>query len=70
MLLSCRSFGGTYDNNPLYNTITLLDRRPQKGLPGQPQTMVFVAHGGSSGLQDTICHGVPVLDMPSHSPDL
>lgn len=37
---------------------------PQKDLLGHPQTKVFVAHGGTNGVQEAIYHGVPVLGIP------
>lgn len=37
---------------------------PQKDLLGHPQTKVFVAHGGTNGVQEAIYYGVPVLGIP------
>lgn len=37
---------------------------PQKDLLGHPQTKVFVAHGGTNGVQEAIYHGIPVLGIP------
>lgn len=37
---------------------------PQKDLLGHQQTRVFVAHGGTNGVQEAIYHGVPVLGIP------
>lgn len=37
---------------------------PQKDLLGHPQIKVFVAHGGTNGVQEAIYHGVPVLGIP------
>lgn len=42
----------------------LVDWMPQKDLLGHPQTKVFVAHGGTNGVQEAIYHGVPVLGVP------
>lgn len=42
----------------------LVDWMPQKDLLGHPQTKVFVAHGGTNGVQEAIYHGVPVLGIP------
>ncbi|RVE63947.1 hypothetical protein OJAV_G00141330 [Oryzias javanicus] len=45
------------------NTL-LVDWMPQKDLLGHPQVKVFVAHGGTNGVQEAIYHGVPVLGIP------
>ena len=42
----------------------MVDWMPQKDLLGHPQTKVFVAHGGTNGVQEAIYHGVPVLGIP------
>lgn len=42
----------------------VVDWMPQKDLLGHPQTKVFIAHGGTNGMQETIYHGVPVLGIP------
>lgn len=42
----------------------LVDWMPQRDLLGNPQTKVFVAHGGTNGVQEAIYHGVPVLGVP------
>ncbi|XP_077447623.1 UDP-glucuronosyltransferase 1A5-like [Stigmatopora argus] len=48
----------------LGNNTLMLDWIPQKDLLGHPQTKVFVAHGGTNGLQEAIYYGVPVLGIP------
>ncbi|XP_057676950.1 UDP-glucuronosyltransferase 1-2-like [Corythoichthys intestinalis] len=48
----------------LGNNTLMLDWMPQKDLLGHPQTKVFVAHGGTNGLQEAIFYGVPVLGIP------
>uniref|UniRef100_A0A9J8CGE8 UDP-glucuronosyltransferase n=1 Tax=Cyprinus carpio carpio TaxID=630221 RepID=A0A9J8CGE8_CYPCA len=45
------------------NTL-LLDWLPQNDLLGHPQIKAFVAHGGTSGVQEAIYHGVPILSVP------
>lgn len=42
----------------------IVEWMPQKDLLGHPQTRVFVAHGGTNGVQEAIYHGVPVLGIP------
>ncbi|CAJ1063855.1 Hypothetical predicted protein [Xyrichtys novacula] len=48
----------------LGNNTLIVDWMPQKDLLGHPQTKVFVAHGGTNGVQEAIYHGVPVLGIP------
>nr|XP_057942864.1 UDP-glucuronosyltransferase 2A2-like isoform X2 [Doryrhamphus excisus] len=48
----------------LGNNTLMLDWMPQTDLLGHPQTKVFIAHGGTNGLQEAIYHGVPVLGIP------
>ncbi|XP_077361855.1 UDP-glucuronosyltransferase 1-2-like [Festucalex cinctus] len=48
----------------LGNNTLVVDWMPQKDLLGHPQTKVFVAHGGTNGLQEAIFYGVPVLGIP------
>uniref|UniRef100_H2LGI3 UDP-glucuronosyltransferase n=1 Tax=Oryzias latipes TaxID=8090 RepID=H2LGI3_ORYLA len=45
------------------NTL-IVDWMPQKDLLGHSQVKVFVAHGGTNGVQEAIYHGVPVLGIP------
>ncbi|XP_067427568.1 UDP-glucuronosyltransferase 2A2-like [Thunnus thynnus] len=48
----------------LGNNTLLLDWLPQNDLLGHPKTRVFVAHGGTNGLQEAIYHGVPIVGIP------
>lgn len=48
----------------LGNNTMIMDWMPQKDLLGHPQTKVFIAHGGTNGVQEAIYHGVPVLGIP------
>uniref|UniRef100_A0A8C6SKV7 UDP-glucuronosyltransferase n=1 Tax=Neogobius melanostomus TaxID=47308 RepID=A0A8C6SKV7_9GOBI len=48
----------------LGNNTMIVDWMPQKDLLGHSQTKVFVAHGGTNGVQEAIYHGVPVLGIP------
>ncbi|KAM9348415.1 UDP glucuronosyltransferase 5 family, polypeptide D1 [Symphorus nematophorus] len=48
----------------LGNNTLIVDWIPQKDLLGHPQTKLFVAHGGTNGVQEAIYHGVPVLGIP------
>ncbi|XP_039982665.1 UDP-glucuronosyltransferase 2C1-like [Xiphias gladius] len=48
----------------LGNNTLLVDWLPQNDLLGHPKTKLFVAHGGTNGLQEAIYHGVPVVGLP------
>ncbi|KAL6474381.1 hypothetical protein MHYP_G00179420 [Metynnis hypsauchen] len=48
----------------LSNNTLLVDWMPQNDLLGHPKTKVFVAHGGTNGVQEAIYHGVPLLGLP------
>lgn len=48
----------------LGNNTLLLDWLPQNDLLGHPKTRLFVAHGGTNGLQEAIYHGVPLVGLP------
>nr|XP_055048395.1 UDP glucuronosyltransferase 5 family, polypeptide A1 [Misgurnus anguillicaudatus] len=48
----------------LGNNTLLVDWLPQNDLLGHPKTKVFVAHGGTNGIQEAIYHGVPILGLP------
>uniref|UniRef100_A0A096M9W7 UDP-glucuronosyltransferase n=1 Tax=Poecilia formosa TaxID=48698 RepID=A0A096M9W7_POEFO len=45
------------------NTL-LVNWMPQKDLLGHPKVKLFVAHGGTNGVQETIYHGVPIVGLP------
>lgn len=48
----------------LGNNTLLVNWLPQKDLLGHAKTRVFVAHGGTNGVQEAIYHGVPVVGLP------
>nr|XP_046229665.1 UDP-glucuronosyltransferase 2A1-like [Scatophagus argus]XP_046229750.1 UDP-glucuronosyltransferase 2A1-like [Scatophagus argus]XP_046229834.1 UDP-glucuronosyltransferase 2A1-like [Scatophagus argus] len=48
----------------LGNNTLLVDWMPQSDLLGHPKTKLFVAHGGTNGVQEAIYHGVPILALP------
>ncbi|XP_033828984.1 UDP-glucuronosyltransferase 2B31-like [Periophthalmus magnuspinnatus] len=48
----------------LGNNTLLVDWLPQTDLLAHPQTRLFVAHGGTNGLQEAIHHGVPLVGLP------
>ncbi|KAG5270395.1 hypothetical protein AALO_G00192130 [Alosa alosa] len=48
----------------LGNNTLLVDWLPQNDLLGHPKTRVFVAHGGTNGVQEAISHGVPIVGLP------
>ncbi|XP_030623842.1 UDP-glucuronosyltransferase 1-2-like isoform X2 [Chanos chanos] len=48
----------------LGNNTLLVKWLPQADLLGHPKTRAFVTHGGTNGLYEAICHGVPVLGLP------
>lgn len=48
----------------LGNNTLMLDWLPQNDLLGHPKTRLFVAHGGTNGIQEAIYHGVPLLGLP------
>ncbi|XP_041795995.1 UDP-glucuronosyltransferase 2B17-like [Chelmon rostratus] len=48
----------------LGNNTLLVDWMPQNDLLGHPKIKVFVAHGGTNGVQEAIYHGVPVVGLP------
>lgn len=48
----------------LGNNTLLVEWFPQNDLLGHPKTRVFVAHGGTNGVQEAIYHGVPIIGMP------
>ncbi|KAM9408315.1 UDP-glucuronosyltransferase 2A1-like [Pholidichthys leucotaenia] len=48
----------------LGNNTLLVNWMPQNDLLGHPRVKLFVAHGGTNGVQEAIYHGVPVLGIP------
>uniref|UniRef100_A0A8C2C5Z2 UDP-glucuronosyltransferase n=1 Tax=Cyprinus carpio TaxID=7962 RepID=A0A8C2C5Z2_CYPCA len=48
----------------LGNNTLIVDWLPQNDLLGHPQTKLFVAHGGTNGIQEAIYHGVPIVGLP------
>ncbi|XP_062276357.1 UDP-glucuronosyltransferase 2C1-like [Scomber scombrus] len=48
----------------LGNNTIVVDWMPQNDLLGHPKTKLFVAHGGTNGVQEAIYHGVPVVGIP------
>ncbi|XP_022597517.1 UDP-glucuronosyltransferase 2C1-like [Seriola dumerili] len=48
----------------LGNNTLLVDWMPQNDLLGHPKIKLFVAHGGTNGIQEAIYHGVPVVGLP------
>ncbi|XP_069562035.1 UDP-glucuronosyltransferase 2A2-like isoform X1 [Brachyistius frenatus] len=48
----------------LGNNTLMLDWLPQNDLLGHAKTRLFVAHGGTNGLQEAIYHGVPLVGLP------
>ncbi|KAM9766011.1 UDP-glucuronosyltransferase 2A3-like [Menidia menidia] len=48
----------------LGNNTLLTDWMPQNDLLGHPKIKLFVAHGGTNGVQEAIYHGVPILGLP------
>ncbi|KAM9366678.1 UDP-glucuronosyltransferase 2C1-like [Symphorus nematophorus] len=45
------------------NTL-IVDWMPQNDLLGHPKIKLFVAHGGTNGVQEAIYHGIPVVGLP------
>ncbi|XP_042564028.1 UDP-glucuronosyltransferase 2B17-like isoform X2 [Clupea harengus] len=48
----------------LGNNTLLVNWMPQNDLLGHPKTKVFVAHGGTNGVQEAIYHGIPIVGLP------
>uniref|UniRef100_A0A4W5QLK1 UDP-glucuronosyltransferase n=1 Tax=Hucho hucho TaxID=62062 RepID=A0A4W5QLK1_9TELE len=48
----------------LGNNTLLVDWMPQNDLLGHPKTRLFVAHGGTNGVQEAIYHSVPIVGLP------
>ncbi|XP_063321741.1 UDP-glucuronosyltransferase 2C1-like [Pelmatolapia mariae] len=47
----------------LGNNTLLVDWMPQNDILGHPKIKLFVAHGGTNGVQEAIYHGVPVVGI-------
>uniref|UniRef100_A0A673BRU6 UDP-glucuronosyltransferase n=1 Tax=Sphaeramia orbicularis TaxID=375764 RepID=A0A673BRU6_9TELE len=48
----------------LGNNTLLVDWMPQNDLLGHPKMKLFIAHGGTNGVQEALYHGVPVVGIP------
>ncbi|TRY89847.1 hypothetical protein DNTS_011092 [Danionella cerebrum] len=48
----------------LGNNTMIVSWLPQNDLLGHPKTKLFVAHGGTNGVQEAIYHGVPIVGLP------
>ncbi|KAG5848814.1 hypothetical protein ANANG_G00103420 [Anguilla anguilla] len=48
----------------LGNNTRLVSWMPQNDLLGHPKIRVFVAHGGTNGIQEAIYHGIPIVGLP------
>ncbi|XP_034076731.1 UDP-glucuronosyltransferase 2C1-like [Gymnodraco acuticeps] len=48
----------------LGNNTLIVDWMPQNDLLGHPKIKLFVAHGGTNGVQEAIYHSVPVVGIP------
>ncbi|XP_050933021.1 UDP-glucuronosyltransferase 2B17 [Lates calcarifer] len=48
----------------LGNNTLLVDWMPQNDLLGHSKIKLFVAHGGTNGVQEALYHGVPILGLP------
>ncbi|RVE74685.1 hypothetical protein OJAV_G00025350 [Oryzias javanicus] len=48
----------------LGNNTLVVGWMPQNDLLGHPKIKLFVAHGGTNGVQEAIFHGVPVVGLP------
>uniref|UniRef100_A0A3Q2DAY7 UDP-glucuronosyltransferase n=1 Tax=Cyprinodon variegatus TaxID=28743 RepID=A0A3Q2DAY7_CYPVA len=57
------SYKGTKPST-LGNNTLVVDWMPQKDLLGHPKVKLFVAHGGTNGVQEALCHGVPLVGFP------
>ncbi|XP_037549791.1 UDP-glucuronosyltransferase 2A1, partial [Nematolebias whitei] len=47
----------------LGNNTLMVDWMPQKDLLGHPKIKLFVAHGGTNGVQEAMCYAVPVVGL-------
>lgn len=48
----------------LGNNTLIVKWMPQNDLLGHPKIKLFVAHGGTNGIQEALYHGVPVVGIP------
>ncbi|TDH17275.1 hypothetical protein EPR50_G00007090 [Perca flavescens] len=48
----------------LGNNTLIVNWIPQNDLLGHPKMKLFVAHGGTNGVQEAMYHGVPVVGLP------
>ncbi|KAJ8030021.1 UDP-glucuronosyltransferase 2C1 [Holothuria leucospilota] len=48
----------------LGNNTKLFKWLPQNDLVGHPKTRLLIYHGGSNGVLESICHGVPMVIIP------
>ncbi|XP_051918847.1 UDP-glucuronosyltransferase 2C1-like [Hippocampus zosterae] len=57
------SYRGTKPSTLDTNTL-IVDWMPQNDLLGHHKVKLFVAHGGTNGVQEAIYHGIPVVGIP------
>ena len=49
---------------PIPPNVKLMNWLPQNDLLGHPQTKLFLTHGGTNGMMESIYHGVPLVVTP------
>ncbi|XP_063069610.1 UDP-glucuronosyltransferase-like isoform X8 [Engraulis encrasicolus] len=57
-----RYTGPVPENAP--KNVKLMKWLPQNDLLGHPKVRAFITHGGSHGIYEGICHGVPMVMLP------
>uniref|UniRef100_A0A672SIW8 UDP-glucuronosyltransferase n=1 Tax=Sinocyclocheilus grahami TaxID=75366 RepID=A0A672SIW8_SINGR len=57
-----RYTGPVPENAP--KNVKLMKWLPQNDLLGHPKVKAFITHGGSHGIYEGICHGVPMVMLP------